>query len=217
MRIKKIESPNKGTTQDFVDIKQIKDDVIVLKDNSCVLIVEIAAVNYWLLSVDEQESIIGSFSGFLNSLSFPIQILILSKKMNISNYIEKVDKQKERAQNNLTSQLLENYSTFIKGIVKKNTILEKKFYCVLPFSYAELGLTGLSAKVSEEFIITKAKTALYPKRDHLLRILNKAGLAGRVLSEQSISELFYNIYNPSSTGRAIAPINNYTQAIYSNS
>lgn len=216
MPLQKPTSPIKASTQQFVEIDYVADDVLALKDGSCVLIVEVAAVNFWLLAQEEQESMIGAFGSFLNSLSFPVQILILSKRMNISSYVEKIHARIEEAQNPFVKNLLQRYATFINTIVKKNTILEKRFFCVIPFSPMELGPSGLNVKhLNKDYVITRAKTSLYPKRDHLLRILSRAGLTGRVLMEQEIAELFYNLYNPTNSGRKLAPIKEYTQVIHS--
>jgi hypothetical protein len=215
MTTRKLQSPTKGSTQDFIEIESLHDDVVKLKDGSCVLLVEVAAVNFWLLAGEEQSAIISAFASFLNSLSFPIQILILSKKMNISHYLDVVEKKKETTTNSRLATLLSHYHGFIKNIVKKNTILEKRFFCVVPFSPLELGASGLNLKnTSTTYIVTRAKTSLYPKRDHLLRILSRAGLTGKVLQSQEIAELFFNLYNPSSSGREIGDVGNYTQTIH---
>jgi len=108
---------------------------------------------------------------------------------------------------------LESYKEFIKTIVKKNSVLEKKFYFVVPFSPLELGISGVSSGLKKEYVIARAKTALYPKRDHLLRLLAKIGLRATVMQKQELVELFYNLYNPSSTGRMLAPIDSYTDVI----
>jgi hypothetical protein len=80
MSVQKPTSPVKATTQQFIEIEEIQDDIVLLKDYSAVLVIEISAVNFWLLSSEEQMSIIYAYGSLLNSLSFPLQILILSKK-----------------------------------------------------------------------------------------------------------------------------------------
>lgn len=215
MPIQKPISPVKASTQYFLEIEDIKDDVILLKDYSASIIIEIGAVNFWLLSAEEQSSTIYAYSSLLNSLSFPTQILILSKKMDISSYLEYLDtKANGKGITDLMKQRLLSYKEFIKTIVKKNTVLEKRFFFVVPFSPLELGVTGVNAtSMKKEYIIARAKTSLYPKRDHLLRLLAKIGLRANVLQKQELTELFYNLYNPSSTGRMLAPVESYTDVI----
>jgi type IV secretory pathway VirB4 component len=218
MTVNKPTSPIKASTQSFIEIEEIKDDVVLMKDYSAVVVVEVGAVNFWLLSAEEQTSMIYSYAGLLNSLSFPVQILILSKKMDISSYLDYLDNKINSQNNPLLKTALVNYKEFIKTIVKKNVVLEKRFFFVIPFSPLELGISGANpGSLNKEYVITRAKTSLYPKRDNLVRLLAKTGLQATVLDKQALVELFYNLYNPSSTGRRLAPIESYTDMIMSSS
>lgn len=216
MPVQKPTSPIKSSTQNFTEIEDVKDDVLLLKDFSAAIVIGVGAVNFWLLSAEEQTSIIYAYSSLLNSLSFPIQILILSKKMDISSYLEYLESKITENKDPLMKTRLGSYKEFIKSIVKKNSVLEKKFYFVVPFSPLELGISGAAGGLKKEYVIARAKTSLYPKRDHLLRLLAKIGLRATVLQKQELTELFYNLYNPSSTGRQLAPIDTYTDVVISN-
>ncbi len=214
MSSKKPTSPIKTSTQEFIEIEAVKDDVVMLKDYSCCAILSSGTTNFGLLSQEEQNSMIYSYASLLNSLSFPIQILILSKRMDVSSYFDYLDIKIKEQTNPIVKDRLLQYKDFIKNIVKKNTILEKKFYFVVPFSPLEMGVSGASkSSLNKEYVLARAKTSLYPKRDHLLRLLNRAGLGGRVLFEQEIVELFYNLYNPSPSGKKLAPITSYTDLV----
>lgn len=218
MPIQKPTSPVKASTQSFIEIEEIKDDVVLMKDFSASIVIEVGAVNFWLLSNDEQTSMIYSYAGLLNSLSFPVQILIISKKMDVSIYLDYLDGKINAQSNELLKTRLSSYKEFIKTVVKKNTVLEKRFFFVIPFSPLELGISGANpGSLNKEYVISRAKTSLYPKRDHLLRLLAKIGLRASVLQNQSLSELYYNLYNPSSTGRRLAPIESYTDVVMTNS
>lgn len=207
-------SPIKSTTQKFIEIEEVKDDILLLKDFSASIVVEVGAVNFWLLSQEEQASIIYSYASLLNSLSFPIQILILSKRMDISSYLEYLDGKIKTQPADLIKNRLLSYKEFVKNIVKKNSVLEKRFFFSLPFSPLELGVSGVNAKgMNKEYVISRAKTSLYPKRDHLLRLLAKVGLRSMVLQRQELVDLYYNLYNPSGTGRQLAPVDSYTDVI----
>lgn len=212
--MKKPTSPIKGSTQDFVEIEDLVDDVVLLKGNAAVTIIEIGAVNFYLLSSEEQSSIIYSYSNLLNSLSFPVQIVILSKKMDVSNYLEYVQTKMQQQKNPLLQKTLQSYQEFIRSTVKKNSVLEKRFFFTIPFNPLEMGASGMQ-KLSKEYVVSRAKTSLYPKRDHLLRLLAKIGLRAEVAQKQSVVELFYNIYNPSPVGRQLAPLDTYTGPIMS--
>jgi hypothetical protein len=155
-----------------------------------------------------------SYAGLLNSLSFPVQILILSKRIDISSYLEYLTDKINTQQTEIIKKRLVSYQDFIKNIVKKNTVLERRYFFTVPFSPLELGASGANVKgLNKEYVISRAKTALYPKRDNLLRLLAKIGLRPTVLGTQALTELFYNLYNPSSTGRRLAPIESYTDVI----
>jgi hypothetical protein len=207
-------SPIKATTQKFIEIDEIKDDVMIMQDKSACIVVEVGAVNFFLLSQEEQNSLIYSYGGLLNSLSFPVEIIIMSKRMDISSYLEFLKGKVATATNEVVRNRLVAYQTFIQNVVQKNTVLEKRFFFVIPFSPLELGAKGLQTnKINKEYLISRAKTSLYPKRDHLLRLLAKLGLKTTVLGTQELTELFYNLYNPSATGKQLAPVETYTDVI----
>src|SRR3989339_625113 len=207
-------SPVKASTQSFIEIEEIKDDVVLMKDFSAATVIEVSAVNFWLLSSEEQSSMIYSYAGLLNSLSFPVQILIISKKMDISAYLDYLDDKINKMTVDLMKKRLNSYKEFIKNIIKKNTVLEKRFFFIVPFSPLELGISGASpGSLNKGYIISRAKTSLYPKRDNLIRLLLKNGLKGTVLLAQELSELFYNLYNPSATGRKLGPLQSYTDVV----
>lgn len=212
--VNKPTSPIKASTQSFIEIEEIKDDIVLLKDFSAVIVIEVGAVNFWLLSQEEQTSMVYAYANLLNSLSFPVQILILSKKMNISSYLDYLDLKINSQNNPLLKSLLLNYKEFIKTIVKKNIVLEKRFFFVVPFSPLELGISGTNPSLlKKDYVISRAKTSLYPKRDNLIRLLAKIGLSANVLYRQELVELFYNLYNPSATGVKLAPVESYIDAI----
>ncbi|MBI2051905.1 hypothetical protein HYT33_04055 [Candidatus Roizmanbacteria bacterium] len=214
MAVQKPTSPVKASTQHFLEIEAVKDDILLLKDHFAATIIEVGAVNFWLLSQEEQSAIIYAYGNLLNSLSFPVQILILSKRMDISSYLDYLTIKINNQHSETLRKRLVSYQEFIKNIVKKTSVLEKRFFFVIPFSPLELGVTAVSSKnISTEYIVSRAKTSLYPKRDHLLRLLGNIGLKATVLQQQALTELFYNLYNPSATGRQLAPIENYTEVV----
>lgn len=214
MVVKKPTSPVKASTQSFIEVEEIKDDILLMKDYSASVVIEVGAVNFWLLSPEEQESMTYSYSGLLNSLSFPIEILILSKKIDVSAYFNFLSLKINNQRNEGLKKRMESYQEFIKSTIKKNTVLERRYFFVIPFSPLELGISGTNTKsLNKEYVISRAKTSLYPKRDNLLRLITKLGLRATVLKKQALTELFYNLYNPSQTGRRLASVESYTDSI----
>lgn len=209
-------SPVKASTQSFIEIEEIKDDIVLMKDFSAATVIEVGAVNFWLLSTEEQSSMIYAYSELLNSLSFPIQILIVSKKIDVSSYLDYLEEKINKQIIDILKKRMVGYREFIKSIVKINSVLEKRFFFVVPFSPLEMGISGTNpGSLNKEYVFTRAKTALYPKRDNLLRLITKIGLNGSILQRQELTELYYNLYNPSATGRRLAPIESYTDVIMS--
>lgn len=212
-------APIRATTQEFLEIEDIIDDIIILRDGSAALVIETTAVNFGLLSEEEQDALIYAYASLINSLSFPLQIAILSKRMDISSYIETIAQYEQKQENPIMKERLQRYREFILSIVKENKVLEKKFYLVVPFSCLELGVKsafgGKKRKLPfpKDYIVSRAKTSLFPKRDHLLRQMGRIGLKGKQLTTQELVELFYNIYNPTLTGEKLGEIAGYTKPL----
>lgn len=218
-------APIRGTTQNFIDIEDIRNDLIVLKDGSAALLIETSAVNFGLLSEREQDSLIFAFAALLNSLSFPIQMLITSRKMDISSYLELINQQIKKQKSAKLREQTEKYYAFIRNIVQENEVLEKRFFIVIPFTALELGIKGGFSSIGKQpkklpyplnYIIKRAQTALFPKRDHILRQFSRLGLRGVQLNTQQLTELFYSLFNPQVREQEkVVEAEQYTQPIVS--
>lgn len=179
-----------NTTQQHLSIIDIQDDILLLKDGGGALVLQVSAVNFGLLSDREQGAIIGSFAQMLNSLSFSIQIVIHSERLNISSYLAILDKAQKAQANPLLSKMITEYKQFIQSTIKENDVLDKKFYMVIPLFSLELGLTA-----SKQALEQKIKTVLLPRRDQIIRQLNRVGLRATQLQKTELVKVFYNIYN----------------------
>lgn len=179
-----------STTQEHIPVKEIKDDIILLKDGGGALILQVSAVNFGLLSDREQIAIISSFAQMLNSLSFSIQIVIHSERLNVSSYLNLLDKAQKAQSNPLLSKMIVQYRQFIQTTIKENDVLDKKFYVVIPLFKLELGLTS-----SSETLQNKIKTVLLPRKAQVIRQLQRVGLRANQLTGEDLLKLFYNIYN----------------------
>lgn len=196
----------RGSTQDHLEIADIRDDLVLLKDGSVAMLIQVSAVNFGLLSEREQEAIIYAYAGFLNSLNFAVQIVIRSQQKDISSYIALLDQEAKKQNNPLLQAQIVKYKEFVLQTVKDNNVLDKKFYIVIPFSSLELGVSTTTKGILKpkkknvlplppEEIVTKAKIALEPKRDHVLRQLGRLSLRSKQLNTSDLTELFYEIYN----------------------
>ena len=179
-----------STTQEHLLIKDIKDDIILLKNGGGALVLQVSAVNFGLLSDLEQMAIVSAFAQMLNSLSFSIQIVVFSERLNISSYLGLLEKAQKLQQNPLLLRMILSYKQFIQTTIKENEVLDKKFFLIIPLYSLELGLTA-----SKENLQQKIKTVLWPRRDQIIRQLNRVGLKATQLTTQKLIELFYDIYN----------------------
>lgn len=196
--------PIRASTQQFTEIEDITNDIVMFLNGSCAMVLSVSAVNFGLLSEKEQEAIIYAYAGILNSLSFPIQILIRSKHKDISAYLKLLEEKESEQKNPKLSRNIHGYRAFIESTVKEKEVLDKKFYIIIPFSHLELGVSTsvfFGNKQSglpypKPYIIEKAGIVLTPKRDHLIRLLARLGLHAQQLTTDQLVLLFFSLYNP---------------------
>ncbi len=180
------------SSQDFIPIENTYQDMIFFKDGSVGLLLSVSAVNFALLFETEQISIIDSFAGLINSLSFPIQIVIYSKVMDVSSYLQTIDKALAKQTNPLLKNMTIEYRSFVEKSIKDNNVLDKKFYICIKITSLEIGLLPSDLKEKTR----KVTTLIGPRRDHLVRQLTRLGLKTKQLNSEEIVKLFYEIYNP---------------------
>ncbi len=194
-------------TQQYLDVKEVVEDVIVLKSGSLRAVLEVSAINFDLKATDEQEAIINQYQNFLNSVDFPLQILISSRKLNIDTYLEFL-KEKERLQKTELMRLqISEYETFVKQLVSLSDIMDKTFYLIVPFSPIENTEKGFFSNISslinpQRNILEKRenfetyKSQLYQRVDHIIAGLSGIGLKIAPLKTEDLIELLFNSYNP---------------------
>ncbi|MBI2007093.1 MAG: hypothetical protein HYS83_00065 [Candidatus Blackburnbacteria bacterium] len=199
-------TPIQSTTQRHLLIADVVDDLVLTKEGGAALILRSSALNFSLLSQREQEAMTFAYAALLNSLSFPIQIFVRSQRKDVSDYLDFLAKQETKQENEKLRGLMSSYREFVINMVKKKNVLEKEFFIVIPFSPFEmgisargvLGLVSLKSRRSvpfpKEYVVKKAKTALYPRRDHLMRQVGRLGLKLKQLTTEEILQLFSKIY-----------------------
>ena len=208
----------RASTQEHLEIEDIKEDIVILKDGSSCLVLATTAINFGLLSEKEQEATIYAYAALLNSLNFTIQIVVRSARKDISSYLALLEERESKEERKLIKDQIVKYRQFIQETVQKNNVLDKKFYIVIPMSSLELGVAksfkkNISRQKSlpfdKDYILQQAKINLYPKRDHLLRQLSRLGLKTRQLESQELIRLFFNVYNPESSTQPMAESSQY--------
>jgi hypothetical protein len=205
-----LSTPDKAlsaTTQDLTPVADIVDGIVVYKNGGAALIMETTSLNFGLLSEREQIAVILSYAGLLNSFNFPVQIVVRSQKKDISNYMDFISRAQERVKNEQLRLIMTDYKEFIEDAIKKKNVLSKKFYIVILFTPYELGITKSVATTfrpshwktlpyPKSYVVRKAKIALFPKRDHLVRQARRMNVQLKPLGYNDLLRLFYNIYNP---------------------
>lgn len=188
----------RATTQNFTEIQDITNDVVIMKNGNACAVLEISAVNFYLLSTEEQESKIYSFISFLNSLSFAIQIVIVSKNVDISSYLALVDQRIVAERRPKILEHLRLYKDFIQSLLKSRTLLDKKFYVVIPFSHLELGPiadTKKQFKGINDVFLKRIESNLMSKKVNIITQLTRMGLTSRQLATEELVKLFYELFN----------------------
>ncbi len=216
---KKPTPPTKSTansTQAYLNIAEIKDGVVVLKDGSLRAVMMTSAVNFALKSGSEQDSIIYSYQRFLNSLTFPVQILVQSRRLDLEYYLEKLQKRADDQEVELVKLQILEYTEFIKRLISVTNIMDKRFFVIVPFfpagaeqvkgGLSKLFATGDSKKsatgskeVEEQF--QRGKVQLMQRVEAIAAGLGGIGLRAATLSSEELVELFYNVYNPSTSSK----------------
>lgn len=216
-----------STAQQYLEIVDITNDILILKDGSAAMVLDLSAINFGLLSEPEQDAIIYAYAALINSLSFPIQIVISSRPKDVSQYLEYIDEQLTTATTDMRRQQIASYRQFVSNLITEQNVLDKNFYVVISLSAIEVGITtpggfvGLFApsaapapKVDKSLVIEKAINILGPRRDHLINQFSRFGLRAQQLSTKELIHEFYVLYNgQAAEGAKIVDTKEYTTAL----
>lgn len=198
---------NIPSTQKYLPISGIKNDCVVLKDGSLRGLILCSSVNFSLKSDKEQKSIIAGYISFINSLEWPIQIVIQSRKLNIESYLEKLKKREAEQTNDLLRMQMKDYANYIKELVELGEIMTKKFFIIVPYNPLGDKKRKFFDRLFDifkapEFIkmkrekFEKFRSELFKRIDFIISGLAGIGVNASPLDTQSLIELFYNSYNP---------------------
>ncbi|GAB4026344.1 MAG: hypothetical protein Fur0011_1700 [Candidatus Microgenomates bacterium] len=194
-----------ATTQDHLEVETIQDDVVVLRGGLISIVIQTSAINFGLLSEEEQDATIYAYAGLLNSLSFPVQIVIKSEKKDISSYLELLVAQEKRLKDETMKTRMSQYRNFIETTIQEQNVLDKKFYIIV--SYQMVTLSG-KVDITDE-LLSRAKADLEPKRDHIIKQLTRIGLTAQQLNSQNLMKLFHGYYNSTVKGQKFTTAADY--------
>ena len=195
------------STERFLDIAEIRDDMVLLNDGTVRAVLLISSINFALKSGEEQEAIIQAYMTFLNSLEYPIQIVIQSRRMNIDAYMNRLSERERTVENDLLRAQIGDYRAFVMELVELGQIMQKMFYLVVPYdpltNKKKNFWTRLTEALSPAAAAKLNKKQLADRIEQLSRRaeiiqgqLNGMGLSSARLDTQGLIELYYNVYNP---------------------
>ena len=194
-----------SSTQSFLEIDQIREGLLVLKNQSLRAVMMVSSLNFALKSEEEQSAIISAFQSFLNSLDFSCQIVIQSRKLNITGYLDKIKELEAKQENELLRIQTSEYHDFIQGLVSGGTIMSKSFFVVIPFNLLEAKVvvspiklfkssTNPSPLKEDEF--QRCKSQLWQRMEFVALGLRRCGLQAIPLTTPELIELFWSLHHP---------------------
>lgn len=208
MQSKKLAKSKPGpATQRYLDIAEIREDMVILKDGTVRAVLMVSSINFALKSEDEQQALIASYMQFLNGLDHPLQVVIQSRKMNIDTYVNALAEQHRLQTNELLRMQIQDYIAFVKQLVDLGQIMSKRFFVVIPYdpltnkqrnfiyrltnALTPVSVLKLKGKQYEE-----RKRELSKRVDYISGQLASMGLLAPRLDTQGLIELYYRAYNP---------------------
>jgi type IV secretory pathway VirB4 component len=205
------------STLEYVDVQEIRDGIIVLRDGSLRAVLTVSSINFELKSGDEQDAIIARYQQFLNSLDFPIQIVVSSRRINVAPYLETLKTREAAETNELMRMQIYEYRNFVKNLTEVQNIMTKSFFIAVPFFPVESNkksvFSGLARMFHSDLVVRHKleqfdayKSQLFQRVDHITAGLSGIGLRMVMLNTEEAIEMLYNAYNPTLHGASI--INN---------
>lgn len=195
------------STQSYLEVAEVKQDTLVLKDGSLRAVIMVSSLNFSLKSEDEQKALVGAYVTMLNTLDYPLQMLIQSRPMNIDDYLHELQDRARVQTNELLKIQTQDYINFIREIITLGHIMTKKFYVIIPYDPGGHARPGFFKRVLAVFTPTKvirlrekafshAKISLEKRANNVLTGLLGLSLAAVRLDTQALIEFLYASYNP---------------------
>ena len=193
----------KLSSQQFLEVDQIREGVLLLKNRALRGVMMVSSLNFALKSEEEQNTIIYQFQNFLNSLDFFCQIIIQSRRLNITGYLDQLKELESKQENELLKVQTKEYYNFIKELVTTGTIMSKTFYIVVPFTLLEArGVTPKKILRAAKFPLLseedfqRCKKQLWQRMEFIALGLRRCGLQAIPLTTSELIELFWSLHHP---------------------
>ncbi|OGD66947.1 hypothetical protein A2442_00060 [Candidatus Campbellbacteria bacterium RIFOXYC2_FULL_35_25] len=204
--------PKSDAAQNFVPVKEVRDGVMVLKNNSLRAVSMVSSLNFALKSEDEQTAIIMQFQNFLNSLDFSVQIFVQSRRLDIRPYIAMMEAKRKEQTNDLIKIQTHEYIEFIKNFTDSVSIMSKNFFIVTSYSptISAKGTKGLfkkstveTKKLDDAEAFEENRSQLEQRVSVIEQGISRTGLRLARLGTEEIIELLYKMFNPGESEKPI--------------
>ena len=195
------------STQQYLDIGAIHDDVVLMKDGTLRAVLLAASINFALKSEEEQNALVSAYASFLNTLEYPLQIVVQSRKLNMDAYLERLKQSEAEQTNELLKMQIGDYRSFVGELLELGQIMSKKFFVVVQFNPASNNRKGFFSRLQETFmpaLSVSIRREIFEnrKKDLMSRVgqiqgqLQSFGINSVVLDTEGLIELYYSSYNP---------------------
>jgi len=193
-----------AVTQQFLEIEEIRVGVIVLRTKALRGVIMVSSLNFALKSEEEQKAVIYQFQNFLNSLDFSLEIVVQSRRLNITGYLDKLKEFEERQENELLKTQIAEYRKFVNDLIAGGQILTKNFFVIVPFTLVEIpGMKEVKGRLGKgapptltEEQFQRAKSQLWQRMEFVAMGLRRCGLQCVPLNAPELIELFWSLYHP---------------------
>lgn len=201
------------STQRYLPIAEIREDTVLLKNGGIRAVLKVNSINFNLKSEVEQQGIISGYQSFVNTLIFPVQILIRSTKLNIDPYIQSMKGRAEQQPSALLKEQTLDYADFMEKLVDIADIMQKNYYIIVPVDAPTKVKRGLFQRFFEWMNVDDNRSKAL-QRSHEFKAYSKilrdrvtlvqsgmenVGLTLRRLKTDELVQLFYSIYNPTTS------------------
>lgn len=200
---------SQAATQDFVSVRDIKDNVVIQDSGQMSMVLLASSINFALKSLDEQRAVLLQFQNFLNTLDFTLQIYVQSRRLNIEPYLSLLTGLETSQDNDLMRTQLREYIEFIRSFTDDVDVMSKNFFVVIPYTPAKInitkGITNLftpgqpKAAVPTDALFEEHRVQLEQRAGMVAEGLARVGVRTITLQKDDLVELFYHTYNPGDT------------------
>ena len=206
-----------ASAQQFLAVENIREDVVLVKGSGLRVVLMCSSINFALKSTDEQDAIIYQYQDFLNSLDFPLQFVVHSRRLNIAPYLESLKDRQKEEDNDLMKIQISEYIEFVKTFVDLTNIMSKTFYTVVPFTPTAFEKKGFfhnlvaslpfgnNGKSDSTGSFEEQKNQLWQRVDTVMNGLQRLGIRSAPLNTEELIELFYGLYNPTEFEKVTTP------------